>query len=345
MTTKKIAYNPYLPGYEYIPDAEPRVFGDRVYAFGSHDRAGGDHYCLEDYVCWSAPVTDLSDWQYEGVIYRKDQDPDNREVLHPLFAPDVVQGPDGRFYLYYVPRSSNYIGVAVCNTPAGQYEYYGVVQYPDGTRLTDAVPFDPAVLNDAGRIWLYYGFCPHFKISGIEIPDTEGANCVELESDMITCKHKPVVVIPNYAHTDETGFEGHGFFEAASIRKIGDIYYFVYASQQINELCYATSYHPDRGFTYGGTLISNGDIGYQGITADHARNATANIHGGMVEIQGQWYIFYHRHTHGTQFSRQGCAEPLTIHADGSIPPGRDDIMWLEWWYHASKRQNTCIPCL
>ena len=39
---KKQAVNPYLPGYEYVPDGEPRVFGDRVYIFGSHgDRAAG----------------------------------------------------------------------------------------------------------------------------------------------------------------------------------------------------------------------------------------------------------------------------------------------------------------
>lgn len=30
---------------------------------------------MEDYVCWSAPVEDLSDWRCEGVIYRKDQAP------------------------------------------------------------------------------------------------------------------------------------------------------------------------------------------------------------------------------------------------------------------------------
>lgn len=40
--------NPYLPLWEYIPDGEPRVFGDRVYIYGSHDRAGSDDFC--DYV-------------------------------------------------------------------------------------------------------------------------------------------------------------------------------------------------------------------------------------------------------------------------------------------------------
>ena len=28
---KKQALNPYLPSWEYIPDGEPHVFGDRVY--------------------------------------------------------------------------------------------------------------------------------------------------------------------------------------------------------------------------------------------------------------------------------------------------------------------------
>ena len=44
----------------------------------------------------------------------------------------------------------------------------------------------------------------------------------------------------------------------------------------------------------------------------------ANNHGSMVEINGQWYIFYHRQTNGTWYSRQGCAEKLIIEADGSI---------------------------
>ena len=44
-----------------------------------------------------------------------------------------------------------------------------------------------------------------------------------------------------------------------------------------------------------------------------------NNHGSIVEINGQWYIFYHRHTNGTNFSRQACLEPITFREDGSIP--------------------------
>jgi hypothetical protein len=67
-------FNPYLPSWEYVPDGEPHVFGDRVYVYGSHDRFGAPIFCVNDYVCWSASVDDLTDWRYcftgTGVPYR-----------------------------------------------------------------------------------------------------------------------------------------------------------------------------------------------------------------------------------------------------------------------------------
>lgn len=47
-------YNPYLPLTEYVPDGEPHVFGERVYIYGSHDKAGGTAYCEGDCVTYSA---------------------------------------------------------------------------------------------------------------------------------------------------------------------------------------------------------------------------------------------------------------------------------------------------
>lgn len=74
--------NPFLPLWEYTPDGEPHIFGDRIYLFGSHDTEGGDRYCSKgDYVGWSAPLDDLSDWRYEGVMYTAEQDPTPAPVL------------------------------------------------------------------------------------------------------------------------------------------------------------------------------------------------------------------------------------------------------------------------
>ena len=77
---KKQVFNPYMPSYEYVPDGEPHAFGDRIYVYGSHDRFGGGDFCLNDYICYSAPKEDLSQWRYEGVIYRMEQDSRNQNI-------------------------------------------------------------------------------------------------------------------------------------------------------------------------------------------------------------------------------------------------------------------------
>ncbi|MCC8181997.1 MAG: family 43 glycosylhydrolase [Clostridiales bacterium] len=307
------AWNPYLPEWEYVPDGEPHIFEERLYVFGSHDTAGGSVYCPNDYVGWSAPLDDLSNWRCDGVIYQKNQTPGNEDSAQRLFAPDVAQGSDGRYYLYYGLSSSFFIHVAVCDRPTGKYQYYGTVHYPDGRPLTEHLPFDPAVLVDKDRVWLYYGFAPYGSQS-IPAEQIAGGSCVELEPDMVTIRGESHVVLPHRGDAIGTPFEGHGYFEAPSIRKIRDTYYLVYSSEKSHELCYAVSRYPERGFSYGGVLCSNGDIGLNGRESPVA--ATGNNHGGLVEIGGQWYIFYHRHTHGTEFSRQGCAEPICLGDDG-----------------------------
>ena len=320
------AFNPYLPSFEYVPDGEPYVFGDRLYVYGSHDQFGGKGFCLGDYVCWSAPVTDLGNWQYHGVIYRKDQDPQNKNNKNVMNAPDVERGADGRYYLYYQLSRLSIVSVAVSDKPEGPFDYYGAVHYPDGHALGsirgEVYGFDPAVMrDDDGRVYLYIGFSPDkglFRsIMQMMKLNFDGGFGVELEEDMLTVKGVPKLVVPGPILAQGTPYAGHGFFEASSIRKINGKYYFVYSSVLSHELCYATSNSPLGPFTYGGTLVSNGDLGYKGRTKPD--NYTGNTHGGMVNILGQWYIFYHRQTNKQKCARQGCAEKLTILPDGSIP--------------------------
>lgn len=314
---KKQAFNPYLPSWEYIPDGEPYVFDGRVYVYGSHDFYNGYVFCMGDYVCWSAPVDDLGNWRYEGVIYKKTQDPENPEGKMCLYAPDVTVGPDGRYYLYYVLDKISIVSVAVCDTPAGQYEFLGYVHYPDGTRLgekdTDEPQFDPGVLTEGDQTYLYTGFC------GFGDKTRSGAMVTVLDKDMLTVKAAPKIIVPGNMYSKGTQYENHGFFEAPSIRKKGDTYYFIYSSEVMHELCYATSKDPTDGFVYGGVLVSNCDLHIDTYKpADMPTAYGANNHGSMVQIGSDWYIFYHRHTNGTEYSRQGCAEQLTIHEDGSI---------------------------
>lgn len=319
-------YNPYLPAYEYIPDGEPYVFGDRVYVYGSHDRFNAPIFCMNDYVCWSAPVNDLSAWRYEGVIFRKKQDPMNKTGFRLLFAPDVTQGPDGRFYLYYAFDFMGLMGVAVSDKPAGPYEFHGHVRFSDGrkwgSRSGEELPFDPGVLvDDDGRVYLYSGFAT--KVPAISSRrhnlKNSGGVVMELEQDMVTIKSGPKLLFPRKGNHPPEDFEGHEFFEASSIRKIDGKYVFVYSSAHNHELCYAVSDKPMEGFRFGGTLVSIGDLFLDGNTDEkHATNYLGNTHGGMVELSGQWYIFYHRHTNQHSYSRQACAEPLKRTAEGGF---------------------------
>ena len=73
---KNQAFNPYLPSWEYIPDGEPYVFGDRVYVYGSHDYFNGYVFCMGDYVCWSAPVDDLGNWRYRQFKKKSEREND-----------------------------------------------------------------------------------------------------------------------------------------------------------------------------------------------------------------------------------------------------------------------------
>lgn len=315
--TEKPAFNPYLPSWEYIPDGEPYIFGDRVYIYGSHDYYNGYVFCMGDYVCWSAPTDDLGNWRYEGVIYERCADPMNREGKMCLYAPDVTVGTDGRYYLYYVLDKTSVISVAVSDTPAGRYEFYGYVRYPDGTRLGEAEgdepQFDPGVITEGETTYLYSGFC------GKGDKSRTGSRAVILDRDMITVKAAPVTVIPGCEYSKGTEFEGHAFFEASSIRKFNGRYYLIYSSEVMHELCYAVSDNPLGGFEYGGVLISNSDVGIDSYKpADLPMAYGANNHGSVIKIGGSYYVFYHRHTNGTWYSRQGCAERLTMKSDGSF---------------------------
>jgi len=217
------------------------------------------------------------------------------------------------------------VSVAVSGKPEGPFSFYGHVKHSDGTRYGykkgDAYGFDPAVfMDDDNRVYLYTGFSPDkggfrliLKMRGGEI---DGGYGIELDSDMKTIKGKQFETVPGPIKARGTAYEGHGFFEASSMRKINGRYCFVYSSELSHELCYALSSSPSGPFTYGGTLVSIGDIGYKRNTTP--KNYLGNTHGGMVEINGQWYIFYHRQTNKQKCARQGCAEKIYIKEDGSI---------------------------
>ncbi len=299
--------NPYMPLWEHVPDGEPRVFEykgkKRVYVYGSHDTLRNE-YCGLDYVVWSAPIDDLNDWTCHGVCFT------SRDG-EPLFAPDVVQKGD-TFYMYVSEARGSKCSVAASKNPAG----------PFTDPMDTKIGFDPGVLvDDDGKAYAFWGFC--------------SSNCAMLEDDMAT-------IIPETIHKNPIGhcdaswapddgcIDLHtGFFEASSPRKILGKYVLVY-SKNYNVpvdslgvipnnngfLSYAYSDSPLSGYVYGGDISFNG--GEIITLPDRSKRMTyqwGNNHGGLVEINGKWYIFYHRQTGLDEFSRQAMLEPVDIALD------------------------------
>jgi arabinoxylan arabinofuranohydrolase len=300
-----IMANPYLPNWEYIPDGEPRIFGNRVYVYGSHDQAGSQDFC--DYVlkCWSAPLDNLNHWTCHGDIFHTKADRDHASDIDwnaentRLYAPDVVE-KDGKYYLYaYIVNAKGC--VAVSDRPEGPFELIAPYKYTISDEICCNGWFiDPGVLvDDDGRVYIYCGFERSFlaEINGDNMYEVLDNTCIE---HFIPCES-----------TADGGFDETDklFFEACSPRKIGDTYYMIYSPKRGSRLAYATSKSPTGPFTYRGYIVDNG-VDYPG----------GNNHGSVACINGQWYIFYHRMTNGTIASRRGCVEKITILPDGTIPP-------------------------
>ena len=283
--------NPYLPNWEYIPDGEPRVFGDRIYVYGSHDRKDSIDFCDYKLKVWSAPVSDPTKWVCHGDIFRSRDGHDSPSDVdwtdELLFAPDVVER-GGKYYLYaYIVNAKGC--VAVADRPEGPFRLLSRYKYDIPNHYDNGTFIDPGVLvDDDGRVYIYCGY--------------QGSYMCELKDNMYEA------VPGSYKLDIIPTAEPHCFFEACSPRKINGTYYLIYSPQRGSCLDYATSDSPTGPFTYRGTIIDNG-IDFPG----------GNDHGSVCCINGQWYIFYHRMTNGTIMSRRGCVERIEILPDGTIP--------------------------
>ena len=240
-----------------------------------------------------------------------------------FYAPDVCQGPDGKFYIYYSPapgitKGSWVIRCAVADNPAGPFKFHGKVDLRKW--MNHYMPFDPAVYVENGHVYLYYGSAMFYPVLGINSKGIIGGAVVELDpKDMVTPITEPITTVPTMQGDTSKKYGIHAFFEASSMRKFKGKYYFIYSSQAGHELCYCVGDNPMGPFKQGGTLVSNGDIGLEDhVDPKSAVDFTGNTHGSMVEVNGKYYVFAHRQTNKCQFSRQGFAEETFIEEDGSI---------------------------
>ena len=344
------AQNPYLPLWEHLPDGEPRVFEDpdqpgkfRAYIIGSHDTHFTE-YCGNDVRMWSAPVEDLTQWRDEGPIFSYFVD----GRWDTMFAPDLVEVRDkttGKktYWLYPHSRGWRRVGM-VCKSDRPDGPFTPVNLTPDGRACVEGslIDFDPSVFVETitdkkdpdfargFRAYVFYGF--------------QHSTAYQLDPDNMYAVRPGTKVIdpfiPASSHDgrllDKEGstypalYEGQNpldfnFFEASSIRQVGNKYVMVFSGYSGKEyglgntnsaLRYAYGDTPLGPWRAGGVLVdSRGVVLSQDGSKIVTSNAAHNTHGSLQEINGQWYVFYHRPPRGYANTRQAMVAPVKIEWD------------------------------
>jgi len=279
------AQNPIVPPGVYIADPSAHVWNDgKMYVYGSSDEST-NYYC--SYRHDVLVSDDLVQWKLIPNIYSSKGN--NDKVAYNdtyLYAPDCAY-KDGKYYLYYCqPDGSAAEGVAIGESPI---EPFGEGKKMDVNGMEQ---IDPAVfIDDDGQAYYIWG---QFTAKMAKLKP----NMTEIDKSTIT---------DNVVTEKE-----HFFHEGGYVVKRNGIYYFVYAHMgrggRPTCIGYATSKSPMGPYKYGGVIVDN----------NYSDPAAWNNHGSIVEFKKQWYVFYHRPTHGSVMMRKACIEPITFNDDGSI---------------------------
>ena len=341
------AQNPYLPLWEHVPDGEPRVFEDpdqpgkfRAYIIGSHD-TNYTAYCGSDIRMWSAPVEDLSQWRDEGPIFTWYVD----GQWDTMFAPDLVEVKNkatGKKTYYLYPHSRGWRRVAmVCKSDRPNGPFTPINLTEDGRQCVPGslIDFDPSVFIenitdkkdpdfDKGfRAYVFYGF-QHSTACELDqntmFSQREGTQLID---PFIPASSADGRLLDKEGSEYKALYQGQNpldfnFFEASSIRQVGNKYVMVFSGYSGKEyglgntnsaLRYAFGDSPLGPWRSGGVLVdSRGVVPNEDGSKLITTNAGHNTHGSLQEINGQWYVFYHRPPRGFGFARQPMVAPVKI---------------------------------
>lgn len=302
--------NPILgDGSLYSADPAPFVVDDTVYILAGRDEANPttNDFIMNEWEIFEATNPDPAGgtWTVHQNVARP-QSVFSWAQSGGAYASQILQGTDGRFYLYASARQQGgasdpfSIGVGVSDSPTGPF----VDAHPSGPIISQRVPspgnsihnIDPSVLvDDDGRVYVYWGSFNQLR-------------AVELGSDMTSVIGSPVSV---------SGLTG--FFEAPWLMKRGNTYYLLYAGNNAapNSPCTPTSYHAC--IAYGTASSPLGPWTFRGVILGVVSSTTS--HPGAYELNGEWYLVYHTADaeNGGHF-RRSVAFDLLEWDDSTSPP-------------------------
>ena len=286
MHTLSMAQNPITPSGIYIADPSAHVWPDgKLYIYGSLDESC-DYYCSHRHHIMVSE--NMQEWTiYKNVFVTQGSSDDVPYNDLVLYAPDCALRNDS-FYLYYCQPSLDYTeGVAASASPTGPFVGAQNLER-DGYHQIDPSVF----VDDDGQVYYMWG---QFSLKMAKLNDDMRSLDFSTFQDSVLTE------------------SAHFFHEGAYMTKRKGVYYLVFAdiSRADMPTCigYATSSSPFGPYTYGGVIVDN----------DQCNPGNWNNHGSIAEFNNQWYVFYHRSTHGCNKMRKACVEPISFLCDGSIP--------------------------
>lgn len=289
VANKGNAQNPIIHN-QFTADPTARLFGDSIYLYPSHDiipEAGKGKpgwFNMEDYHVFAS--ADLVHWRDAGLVVSQYNvfwaNPDS----YSMWAPDCIE-KEGKYYFYFPSqklrpegRPSFAIGVATSTSPTGPF-------VPEKRPIEGVSGIDPNVfIDDDGQAYLYWA---EGNIMGAKLKD----NMLALASEVHILKDLPV----------------KGLKEGPFVFKRGGKYYLTYphVADKTERLEYAVSDNPLGPFIQ------------KGVIMDASAHCWTN-HQSIIQIKGQWYLFYHSNDYSPNFDKARSAriDSLFFNADGTI---------------------------
>lgn len=291
--------NPIIDGYYADPSI---VFHEGVYyIYATKDPWGGDDLALFSTSDFQEFTSHTLNWPTKEAC----TSPTSGEAM--VWAPSVIKGLDGRFYMYISVGSEVWAGES--DTPTGPWRNIKADQSPliKGDLFPEYHMIDAeAFIDEDGQAYLYWG-------SGLNW--VNGA-CfvVKLAADMHTFIEEPVNITPP------------GFFEAAYMLKKEGIYYLMYSDGKAIEESYKVRYA--RGETPYGPWEEGRHSPI--LTSAEDGSVVGPGHHTVFEKDGQHYILYHKifPQDKDYVLRQLCVDSLNFDVAGNIEKiGFKGIAW------------------
>ena len=308
------AANPFIPGY--FADPTIRKFGDTYYLYATTDGTGNGYGPAQVWVS-----KDFQNWK--NIVM-------NWPTTEVVWAPDVVQQPDGTFRYYYCEPCAVSIGEST--SPIGPWKNIlgkdDAVMVPD-RYVHNVITLDPQLFRDEdGSEYLYFTTWGIYKGFGCGVAklETSGTSpvpsCRRGDGDgRFWREDAPFPIAADSFFSEKRlipNTELKDIFEAPYVFKRNGIYYFTYSSGSCHDHTYRVQYATS-------TVGPMGPFEYKGCILE--TNDDQTVHGpghhSIIEEAGKYYIVYHRHNlprsvHG--FNRQVCIDEMKFDANGNILP-------------------------